>query len=156
MTTPFSRWYGEDEGPREPRLPEPCAMAADAKIESPVSPVAFSQLEKVIERLESIIDQETAGLRSRLGIDLEEFNKRKGQGLLDLSRALRPLGNRVADARTLAALARLRAKLEINRELLRNHVEAVREISTMLCDAIRNLDSDGTYAPSIRRAVPHQ
>jgi hypothetical protein len=146
MINPFFQSHGDEKGPREPRLP---------KMESPVSPAALTQLEKVIERLELIIDQETAELRSRGGIDLEEFNNRKGQGLLDLTRALGPLGNRVPDARTLAALSRLRAKLEINRALLRNHVEAVREISTMLCDAIRNLDSDGTYAPSIRRAVPH-
>jgi hypothetical protein len=71
---------------------------------------------------------------------------------LDLTRSLRSLGSRAPDGRTAAALARLRAKLEVNRAMLRNHVEAVREISTMLCDAIRNLESDGTYAPSVRSA----
>jgi hypothetical protein len=154
MTNAFSRLYGDDTNQREPALAEPRPVVPHAIMETPPNPIALSQLAKVIERLESVIDHETEVLRSRGAIDLKEWNNRKNQGLLDLTRALRPLGLRGPDAKTLAALARLRAKLEVNRALIRNHVEAVREISAMLCEAIRNLESDGTYAPAVRRAGP--
>jgi hypothetical protein len=154
VTTAFFRLYGEETSHRESTPKESRPVAPGTMTETPPSPIVLSQFEKVIERLEALVDQETALLRTRTAVDLKEFNNRKSQGLLDLTRALRPLGSRAPDARTHAALARLRAKLEVNRALLRNHVEAVREISTMLCDAIRNLDSDGTYAPSVRRAGP--
>lgn len=127
-----------------------------AHVPSPASPRSAdpaSPLDRVIQRLEEVVDQETAALRARTPIDLREFNNRKSQGLLDLNKTLRVIGNVAADGGIAARLARLRAKLDTNRAVLKLHLEAVREISTIVADTIRNADSDGTYSQSIGQSV---
>ncbi len=108
-----------------------------------------SPLDRVIQRLEEVVDQETAALRTRAAVDLREFNNRKSQGLLDLNKALRVIDNVAADSGVAARLSQLRAKLDVNRAVLQMHLEAVREISTIVADTIRDADSDGTYSQSI-------
>ena len=107
-------------------------------------------LGRAVLRLEEIVDQETTALRSRTPVDFNAFNTRKSQGLLELSRALRMLGNATPSENTKAALRRLREKLDLNREVLQTHVEAVREVASIIAEAIRNAESDGTYSFSFR------
>ena len=116
---------------------------------APRSADAGSPLDRAIQRLEEVVEQETAALRTRATIDLREFNNRKSQGLLDLNKALRVIDNAAADRGVAARLAQLRAKLDVNRAVLKMHLEAVREISTIVADTIRDADSDGTYSQSI-------
>lgn len=113
-------------------------------------PTTPGSLERAIERLEEAVDEETAALRTRAAIDLKDFNNRKSQGLLELNRALRGLDGAARDKAVPARLADLRAKLEVNRAVLETHLAAVREVATVLADAIRDAESDGTYSPSIR------
>jgi hypothetical protein len=114
---------------------------------------ASSAFEKCIERLEAVVDQETAALRGRAATDFREFNNRKSQGLLELSRSLRYFQGATPSNAVLARLADLRTKLDINRAVLKLHLEAVREVSTIMADAIRDTESDGTYSPSVRGAL---
>ena len=106
--------------------------------------------DRAIEYLGIIVDQETNALRTRAAIDLAEFNTRKNQGLLELNRALRALDAGATSRSVASRLADLRAKLDINRALLKTHLEAVREVASVVADAIRDSESDGTYSPSIR------
>lgn len=106
--------------------------------------------EKCIERLEDVVVQETAALKGRAAADLREFNNRKSQGLLELSRSLRYLQGAAPSNAVLARLAGLREKLDANRAVLKLHLDAVREVSTIMADAIRDSESDGTYSPSVR------
>jgi hypothetical protein len=110
---------------------------------------APAPLDRVIDRLEEVVDQETAALRNRAAIDLRDYNNRKSQGLLELNRALRGLDGPPKDKAILTRLAGLRAKLDVNRAVLGMHLAAVREVATVLADAIRDAESDGTYSPSI-------
>lgn len=103
-------------------------------------------LESAVRRLEETVEQETAALRSRSPIDLNEFNNRKSQGLLELDRALRMLGDAQPSDDMKAALKTLRDKLDLNREVLKTHLDAVREVAGIIADAIRNAESDGTYS----------
>jgi hypothetical protein len=112
--------------------------------------VAPNYLEKVIERLEEVVEAETAALRSRTRVDLNDFNHRKSHGLLELSRALRQHSGAVLDETIRIRLNRLKARLETNRAVLKLHVDAVREISSIVADTIRNAESDGTYSPAVR------
>jgi hypothetical protein len=100
-------------------------------------------------RLEQLIDQETRELRSLQPADLREFNRRKSQGLLELSRAMRGLGEAVRDDRVPESLARLRAKLDNNLSVLRMHLRAAQEVSTIIARAIQDAESDGTYSSSV-------
>jgi hypothetical protein len=111
---------------------------------------ASSGFERCIERLETVVDQETAALKDRTATDLREFNNRKSQGLLELSRSLRHFQGATPSNAVLARLAGLRAKLDVNQAVLKLHLEAVREVSTIMADAIRDAESDGTYSPSVR------
>jgi hypothetical protein len=109
---------------------------------------ASAALEICIARLEEVVDQETAALKRRASLDLREFNNRKSQGLLDLTRSLRVFQGAAPGTAALARLAGLRAKLDLNQAVLKQHLEAVREIATVMSDAIRDADSDGTYSPA--------
>jgi hypothetical protein len=129
-----------------PPFQPPTAARPGAPAPMPI----YLPLERAIERLEEVVVQETAALRSRAGIDLADFNNRKSQGLLDLNRALRSHDGLARDKAALARLAGLRAKLDANRAVLKTHLDAVREVATVLADAIRDTESDGTYSPGFR------
>ena len=101
---------------------------------------ASSAFERCIERLEDVVDQETAALKSRAAADLREFNNRKSQGLLELSRSLRYFQAAPPSNAVLARLAGLREKLDTNQAVLKLHLEAVREVSTIMADAIRDAE----------------
>jgi hypothetical protein len=109
--------------------------------------------EQCIARLEDVVEQETAALRSRASTDLRDFTNRKSQGLLELSRSMRLFQVARPSNAVLARLAGLREKLDTNSTVLKRHLEAVREVSTIMADAIRDAESDGTYQPSARAAA---
>jgi hypothetical protein len=113
-----------------------------------------SILEKVVQRLEETVEQETASLRSHAPTDFKEFNTRKSQGLLELDRVLRMLGNAQPSEEVKAQLRSLRQKLEDNRNILQIHLDAVRDVAGLIADALRNAESDGTYSVSFRSKGP--
>ena len=123
-------------------------MLATATPLSASSVHAGDSLDRAIDYLGAIVDQETDALRTRAMIDLAEFNNRKNQGLLELNRALRAI-DVGSSSRVGARLAGLRAKLDVNRALLKTHLEAVREVASVVSEAIRDSDSDGTYSSRI-------
>lgn len=115
---------------------------------------ATAMLDTAIKRLVEVIDLETAALRNRAPIDLNACNTRKSQGLLELDRALRLLGGADPGEPLKNALRTLRQKLETNRQVLNTHLEAVREVATIIAEAIRSVESDGTYSLSFRSKGP--
>jgi len=102
-----------------------------------------------IQRLEEIVDQETMALRSGKAVNLKEFNDRKSQALLELTRASRQMQGAGPDPALAKLVGALKVKLAVNQAALKMHLEAVREISTSLSDAIRQAESDGTYTQAI-------
>lgn len=111
-----------------------------------VNTVPLAAFVSAIERLEQVIDVETRILREHKSADLSEFNHRKSHGLLELNRSIRALGDAAASEDVRRHLARLRAKLEKNRSVLRIHLQAVREIAAIITRVIEDDDSDGTYS----------
>jgi hypothetical protein len=107
----------------------------------------------VIQRLEIVIDQESEALRLHQTTRLPELVDRKSQGLLELSHALRALDKRNPSVALVQGLAALRQKLEVNQRLLKNHLDAVNEVSLILSQAIRDAESDGTYSPYGKRGA---
>lgn len=107
-------------------------------------------IQRAVTRLIEVVDQETAALRNRTPIDHKEFNSRKAHGLLELDRALGLLGDHKPDDETLRMLSVLREKLELNRQVLAIHVQAVREVAAIIAETIREADSDGTYTRPLR------
>lgn len=138
--------------PGAPRAPFGPAVAG-GKAQDEKGTAMLSLVENAIERLEEVVEQETAALKARAGIDLRAFNDRKSQGLLELTRAMRHIEGAAPEPALLTRLARLRAKLEDNSAVLKLHLDAVREISDAMADAMRDAEHDGTYTRSIRKGV---
>lgn len=104
-----------------------------------------------IERLEEVVDEETAALAARGSIDLGEFNRRKSRSLLELTRISRAVSGRVLGADLGLRLSQVGDKLERNQELLRMHLAAAQEVAGLISDALREAESDGTYSSDARR-----
>ncbi len=130
---------------RKPRL----APVKPAEDETGV----LASLIRTIERLEETLEQETAGLRSRAPVDLKDFNTRKTHGLLELTRVMRHLDRGGLTPPVAARLSVLRTSLEVNQRVVKMHLEAVREVSAIVADAIQEAESDGTYSVSIGRTA---
>jgi hypothetical protein len=113
---------------------------------------AAASLVRAIDRLEEVVDQETTALRRRAQVDLKEFNTRKSHGLLELTRAMRLFEPEALTEALRVRLAALRARLEANRAALAMHLEAAREISTIMAEAMQKAESDGTYSEAAVRA----
>lgn len=132
--------------PRQQAPTRPMPPPAAAK----PSQQALASLLNTIAAIQAVVEEETAALNSRKQVDFDSFTQRKSQGLLELNRAMKSL-SAIADHPTvIERLARLREKLAINQATLQLHLDAVREISTLMANAIRESESDGTYSQSIR------
>jgi hypothetical protein len=122
-------------------------MTATATRERPT--FTPGSIERTIARVERLLDAETAALRTRAPFDLRESSNGKSQALLEFSLAIRGLQGGAIEPELAARLKSLREKLEINRRVLRMHLEAVREITDIVAGTIRDSEWDGTYSQHI-------
>ena len=145
---------------QRPSYPEPTYSTAQASPSVPPASMGLplggsapiSMLEISIQRLEDIVDQETMALKQRETIDLKAFNDRKSQALLELTRWMRNISGVEANPQIAARIGALKEKLLVNQAVLKLHLEAVREISASMADAIQQSESDGTYTQAISSA----
>ena len=114
-----------------------------AMIRSP----ALTELTKAaLLRLEKALDQENEALVAFDSQHLGEYSRIKTQSLLELQRSAASLSPDQAPPELLQLLSNLRQKLELNRWLLLLHLEAAKEVTTVITSAIRDAESDGTYS----------
>jgi hypothetical protein len=106
-----------------------------------------NSIRKTMQRIDKILDRETEALQTRAAIDLKESNNRKSQALLELGLATRGLEDIRLDPELVEGLKALRAKLAFNQTVLRRHLDAVREVASVVADTIQDRDWDGTYSP---------
>src|SRR5580692_455750 len=102
-----------------------------------------------IERLRATLDAENAQIASRKKVDFHQFNLRKSQGLLELTRLMPVVAGTEIGPELRAALIGLRAKLEDNRRILRVQLKAVQEVSEIIAKTIQAGQSDGTYSAHV-------
>ena len=103
-------------------------------------------LTKTLDRLEETIDAETAALLARDLSAMDEFNRRKSQSLLEITRMIRTVKIEPAQVERFEGL---RAKLEVNQNILERYMRAVQEISNIVSTAIESANSDGTYSANM-------
>jgi len=101
---------------------------------------------KSIERLEETLEAETAALKAYNLADLQDFNRRKSQSLLELSRLTRRIQEEAPSPEVAARLRALRTKLEVNHTVLEMNLRAVQEVADIVSKAIQSAESDGTYS----------
>ena len=117
--------------------------------------IIFDNFMNAIERLERIIDKETALLMEHQPISFDDFNHKKRHSLLELSRALdaiHALGHRL-DLAPNASLKRLRIKLQKNLSILQTHLNAAGAVATIIARTIHQHESDGTYTPELAKGL---
>jgi hypothetical protein len=127
-------------GRRAPNPPRPAVHDVNA-----ARAVVFA----VIRRIEGCLDEETSALDKNPTFDLKMSNDRKSQGLVDLNQAMRRLRSSDINADLEHRLQAFREKLAVNMRKIRLHLDAVKEITAMLSDAIQSAESDGTYTRHI-------
>lgn len=103
----------------------------------------------VLHRIEGYLDEETVALDKTPSFDLKTSNDRKSQGLVDLNHAMRRLKSDDVNEDLELRLQVFRGKLAVNLRKIRLHLDAVKEITAILSDAIQNAESDGTYTRNI-------
>lgn len=109
----------------------------------PYAPASPELTKAALTRLERALDEENAALSSSGPRNLSEFNRIKTQCLLELQR---PASLSGAHGDISAHLQAIQQKLELNRWLLHLHLEAAKEIASVIVSAIRDAESDGTYS----------
>lgn len=103
----------------------------------------------VLARLTQLVREENDHLSGQRRGDHRQFTERKTQLLRELMLAERNC--RGAAATQLAGpLKQLKLLLDRNQKLLSVHIKAVREVSSIIVDALRQAESDGTYTRSGR------
>lgn len=144
---PYGKPYTPPPVSPETRLGDylPPNGKARGRDEPPVAATAAAlAINQTLDRLEAVIDQETAALDSHERVDFRDINQRKSQALLELTRMARQLSP--ADGTALAGrLNGLRSKLLDNQHMLEMHVKAIREIADLMVSVIGEAESDGTY-----------
>jgi hypothetical protein len=103
-----------------------------------------------IRRLENVVEEETVALETGKKIDFDDFSARKSRSMLEFVRLMRARIHLGSEAEVTEEVQRLRQKLERNRKILEMHYDAVREVATIIVRAIRETESDGTYARTAR------
>lgn len=101
---------------------------------------------EAVERIESLIREETGALNSSAAFDLAGSNNRKSHSILDFNTAMSRLRPSDIDEEFRGRLAHLRLSLSENMALLKLHLTAAQEISALLSRTAQNADSDGTYS----------
>jgi hypothetical protein len=113
-------------------------------------PMLKGMIASAIDRLAHVVDEETDALRRGAEADFKTFNSRKSLGFVELSRALRLLDGGKPDPATARLLQMLSTKLEANRTVLKLHLDAVGEVTSIITQSIQEKDSDGTYTVAFR------
>jgi hypothetical protein len=100
----------------------------------------------LIERLRATLAAESADVVRRGRVDYEAHNRRKAQGLLELSRFTPVLGLVRSHPALRAAVADLNAALENNARVLSVQLKAAKAVADIVAQAVRDGQSDGTYS----------
>ncbi len=137
------------------------ATPAQAASANPVRPVIARHatgasesgvLNGLVERVIQVVIEEIDCLRANRLDDLPRLTERKGQALLEIMRHERLRPGSKPDPMLVAAMGRLRSKLDINQRLLKNHIGAVVETTRILSQSFAESEGDGTYTPFAGRA----
>ncbi len=104
------------------------------------------ELLTIIDRLEEVVQTETAALEQHIVSDLAAFTRKKSQILLEVTRLARLVKSPTANVRIDDRLMSLKTSLAQNRDTLEIHLRAARELNEIISDTVRDAESDGTYS----------
>ncbi|WP_319411796.1 hypothetical protein [uncultured Cohaesibacter sp.] len=109
-------------------------------------PDSEERILETVQRGIRAVARETKALREKGKIDLRTHSDEKSRILLDLSRLTKGVDIEALSPSVTSELLVLRKMLTENEHVLKQHLEAVREITELLSKAMLEAESDGTYA----------
>lgn len=115
--------------------------------EGPI-PQAIAQ---VAGRISSVLAEEGQLLQCGGVADFDSIIARKSHLLLELGRLVGHLDGQTLGVAACARLKALSLELADNASLLRRHLDAVREISSIIAAAMSTASTDGTYSADAAR-----
>lgn len=121
---------------------------ADEPLEVSAVTAAILQL---AERISQVIEEERQLLANSDHGDFDAIVSRKSHLVLEMGRLVQHVDVAKADEPLKARLTALSRELAGNAALLRRHLEAVREVSAIIANAINSASNDGTYSADVAR-----
>ena len=104
------------------------------------------RIRTVLGRLETIIDNENDNIGRDPAFDLPTSNAHKSRCLYELAMLSRDVRPDEMPPAFSGQFGRVREKLAVNAQRVSAHLEAVREVVTILKNAVQDLEADGTYS----------
>ena len=101
-----------------------------------------------------VLEEEKVQIAHPERADFSALVARKSHLALELNKLMRVAEGKVPTERVRVKLRQLAADLATNERLLRRHMDAVYEISSLIGDAIEQSTADGTYSSEIARRGP--
>lgn len=132
---------------RQPSKPTPPRKADPFSEEHPIT-AAIVQL---AERIKGVLADERQILEAGGQSDFDAVVARKGHLALELNRLVQHAHSSVDTEPLRSCLGSLARELDENSALLRRHLDAVREVTSILASAINSASTDGTYSADIAR-----
>ena len=100
---------------------------------------------RIISRLIEYIEQENSAIEGSGDFDFALSSERKSRLLFEFNRANATLDPAHLADETVSGLRRLKLGLVENERRIQAHLSAVKEVSGILVDIIRDEENDGTY-----------
>lgn len=135
---------------QEQRAARPPA-ADPAALESARLMEAILQLADLISE---VVQEEKSLIAYPDGADFSALVARKSHLALELGKLMKLAEGKIPTERVRQRLKTLAAELAANERLLRRHMDAVYEISSLIGEAIEQSTADGTYSSEIARRGP--
>jgi hypothetical protein len=105
--------------------------------------------------ISEVVREEKALIAEPDGADFSALVARKSHLALELGKLMKMAQGQITNERVRQRLKTLAAELAANERLLRRHMDAVYEISSLIGEAIEQSTADGTYSSEIaRRGAP--
>ena len=104
------------------------------------------RIRTVLGRLETIIDNENDNIGRDPQFDLPTSNAHKSRCLYELAMLSRDVRPDEVPQTFSTQLGRVREKLATNAQRVSAHLDAVREVVSILKNAVQDLEADGTYS----------
>jgi hypothetical protein len=104
--------------------------------------------------ISEVVQEEKSLIAHPEGADFSALVARKSHLALELGKLMKVAEGKVPPERVRLRLATLSAELAANERLLRRHMDAVYEISSLIGEAIEQSTADGTYSSEIARRGP--
>ena len=123
----------------------------------PVLPADTPLMDAILQLADwigEVLEEEKVQIAHPERADFSALVARKSHLALELGKLMRVAEGQVPTERVRLKLRQLAADLATNERLLRRHMDAVYEISSLVGDAIEQSTADGTYSSEIARRGP--